>query len=463
MAVLANTSGVNTGDQDLSPYISGTGVTGQVAEFVTDTKTLQAAKLIAPTTNILTLTNAAASTLAINITAGKTLTLTAADNYTLTIPATGTAALLGTANVFTLTNTFGAVRIGTPYNSNIQNTYTMPTAAWTPVATGTVSTSGTTITGSGTTFLTDYKVGDAIGVDNLSGAPTPAYHGYITAIASNTSMTTDRFWVTTSGSAHRRLSPVFQIVSASNVPLFTVDSFGQIAYGGTNSNYIGTASNTSANQLVFTSTATSSTAIQFGGGRGSLRYDNTSFSGFKNVCIFYGNSGSLMIREDSQYIYLQAQLGIIQLPVTDARQLTVSGHTTQTLAPVLFYDNTAATNTVRNVLQLETQSTGTAANGLGAGLLYSLETATSGTMQTAGQISASWVDATNATRKAKLSLSAYDTAARLGLEIEASGTEPKIGFYGVAPIARAVLATGAGASVDDVITALQNLGLVKQS
>lgn len=39
----------------------------------------------------------------------------------------------------------------------------------------------------------------------------------------------------------------------------------------------------------------------------------------------------------------------------------------------------------------------------------------------------------------------------------------KVGFYGTAPIAQAVLATGAGATVDNVITALQNLGLVKQS
>ena len=44
-------------------------------------------------------------------------------------------------------------------------------------------------------------------------------------------------------------------------------------------------------------------------------------------------------------------------------------------------------------------------------------------------------------------------------------TQPAIkqGFYGVSPIARAVLATGASHTVDDVITALQNLGLVKQS
>lgn len=39
----------------------------------------------------------------------------------------------------------------------------------------------------------------------------------------------------------------------------------------------------------------------------------------------------------------------------------------------------------------------------------------------------------------------------------------KVGFYGVTPITRAVLATGAGATVDNVISALQALGLVKQS
>ena len=38
-----------------------------------------------------------------------------------------------------------------------------------------------------------------------------------------------------------------------------------------------------------------------------------------------------------------------------------------------------------------------------------------------------------------------------------------MGFYGTTSIAQAVLATGAGATVDNVITALQNLGLVKQA
>lgn len=42
-------------------------------------------------------------------------------------------------------------------------------------------------------------------------------------------------------------------------------------------------------------------------------------------------------------------------------------------------------------------------------------------------------------------------------------TVAEIGFYGHTPTTQQVLATGAGATVDNVITALQNLGLVKQS
>lgn len=42
-------------------------------------------------------------------------------------------------------------------------------------------------------------------------------------------------------------------------------------------------------------------------------------------------------------------------------------------------------------------------------------------------------------------------------------TGQQVGFYGHAASAQQVLATGAAHTVDDVITALQNLGLVKQS
>lgn len=122
----------------------------------------------------------------------------------------------------------------------------------------------------------------------------------------------------------------------------------------------------------------------------------------------------------------------------------------------------AATNAVSNVVTVGHDTSGAASSGFGAGQLFTLESSTTAA-QAAARIQALWNEATHATRKADLVLTAYDTAEREGLRIRGAGSAAAIGFYGVSPIERATLATGAGASVDDVITALQNLGLVKQS
>ena len=55
--------------------------------------------------------------------------------------------------------------------------------------------------------------------------------------------------------------------------------------------------------------------------------------------------------------------------------------------------------------------------------------------------------------------------ANLGLTIGTVGgaSGQKLGFYATTPITQALLATGVSHTVDDVITALQNLGLVRQS
>lgn len=49
-----------------------------------------------------------------------------------------------------------------------------------------------------------------------------------------------------------------------------------------------------------------------------------------------------------------------------------------------------------------------------------------------------------------------------GTQIGTAATQ-KLSVYGVTPIVQPVLATGAGHTVDDVITALQNFGIVRQS
>ncbi len=97
--------------------VVGTGTAGRCASW-SDTNTIAAGTITQPAANGLTITNAAACTLAFAVTIGKTLTLTATDNFNLTIPATGTTALLGTANAFTTsqtitetTDTVGALKI----------------------------------------------------------------------------------------------------------------------------------------------------------------------------------------------------------------------------------------------------------------------------------------------------------------------------------------------------------------
>ena len=51
-------------------------------------------------------------------------------------------------------------------------------------------------------------------------------------------------------------------------------------------------------------------------------------------------------------------------------------------------------------------------------------------------IDTAWVDSTDATRKARLIVTVYDTAAREAMRFEGSGTAPMIGSYGVAAVAR---------------------------
>ena len=123
----------------------------------------------------------------------------------------------------------------------------------------------------------------------------------------------------------------------------------------------------------------------------------------------------------------------------------------------------AVTNAVTNIVTVGHNTSGAAAAGFGTGLVLNAQSSTTAG-QSAALIAASWIVATHASRTARLALSAYDYGgAREGVRIDTDGSAALLGFYGHAAVAQQVLATGAGATVDDIITALQNLGLVKQS
>jgi hypothetical protein len=96
----------------------------------------------------------------------------------------------------------------------------------------------------------------------------------------------------------------------------------------------------------------------------------------------------------------------------------------------------AVTNTSIDLLRLGHNSTGLTAAGFGAGLNFTLESTTTVDMPAASVI-ATWADATHATRASRLTLYAFDSAnAREGIRIQASGTAPMLGFFGVAAAVR---------------------------
>lgn len=94
--------------------------------------------------------------------------------------------------------------------------------------------------------------------------------------------------------------------------------------------------------------------------------------------------------------------------------------------------DTATTNAIQEVQRTEAivTSTGVAAAGFGAAHTFYGESATNASYRQMGQVATYWRTATDATRAAVLALSAYDTAERKGIEIEASGTVPFITLFG---------------------------------
>jgi hypothetical protein len=107
---------------------------------------------------------------------------------------------------------------------------------------------------------------------------------------------------------------------------------------------------------------------------------------------------------------------------------------------------TAGTNAIVNVLTVGHDSTGTPAAGFGAGLIFELESTTTA-KQSAGLLTAEWATATHASRKARVTLSVYDTAVREAIRAEASGAAAMLGFFGVAAVVRPTALTATLTSI----------------
>lgn len=134
---------------------------------------------------------------------------------------------------------------------------------------------------------------------------------------------------------------------------------------------------------------------------------------------------------------------------SDIVQLAVTGFTTQTSDPLQITRNDTITNAISCMIRLthNTSGAGHGAAGLGAALDFYLEDDTNPDAQT-GRIAFLWGTAATATRKARGVFSVYDTAAREGMRIEASGAAPMIGFYGHAAAVQSAAYTTSNASPD---------------
>lgn len=141
---------------------------------------------------------------------------------------------------------------------------------------------------------------------------------------------------------------------------------------------------------------------------------------------------------------------------------TVLGTINQTTAATIYGAGThsltnATTNAAVTVETLTKNVTGAGvgAAGLGPRLVFAAESSTT-VDTTQADVTATWTDATHASRKTRLTLSAWDSAAaREGVRIEADGSVARIGFFGATAVVKptALTATVAAAPAGGTGTA----------
>ncbi|CAG0948027.1 hypothetical protein ANRL1_04840 [Anaerolineae bacterium] len=143
--------------------------------------------------------------------------------------------------------------------------------------------------------------------------------------------------------------------------------------------------------------------------------------------------------------------GVTGLGATPSSSFRLFVDSDGTIVPLLTRVLDATTTSVPILTDWRHRSSGTPANGFGAENRYILD-ANGGANNYASREIVSWVDAAVATRKARRTLSVYDTAEREAIRFEASGAAAMIGFLGANAVVRP-------AATVDLRTALINLGL----
>jgi len=416
-----------SGGLDYINDIGGAGIVGRVAEFVTNTKTLQAAKLIAPT--------------------GGILTLVSASDYTLTIPATGTVALLATANVFTvpqmIDGTTNAIQLRLQgHSTQTANLLTIEDAGAVLTA---ISNTGRFI--SDTASSTSARNDRGFFPFYISGYEYGIELGYSTryCLQITTSNTTDFRYRTYVNGAHATLQSDFTnrfvvLGSTGAVGINVSEPYELLEIRKDQS------TPTSIQLQNATDGGNAQTRAILKGGSGSsaaqigiINSGNTTYPSFANWFVANAN-GSL----DGMAFWTEGSKPI-KFATASIDALTLDGSTGSATMYTRAYSSSAVVNVLDLVSYVASASTGSAA-GFGAALKFTVETATDGANRQSAKIASVITEAANATFKSKLQLSAYDTAERLGIEIYADGTISLVGIGGVTPTARLHLPAGGTAA-----------------
>ncbi len=154
-------------------------------------------------------------------------------------------------------------------------------------------------------------------------------------------------------------------------------------------------------------------------------------------CIYLGFMAKGLSDADSYSIVIGASaIGL-------GANTTVLGTINQTTSATIYGAGTfsltnATTNAAVTVGTLTKNVTGAGvgAAGMGPRLTFAAESSTT-VDTTQADITATWTDATHATRKTRLTLSAWDSAAaREGIRIEADGTVARLGFFGATAVVK---------------------------
>lgn len=201
---------------------------------------------------------------------------------------------------------------------------------------------------------------------------------------------------------------------------------------------------------------TSSSGVAIGYNAGRYQADGTTALATSSLSTYLGTGSRGFSDSDSYSIVIGANATGL------GANTTVLGTINQTTAATIYGAGThsltdATTNAAVTVETLTKNVTGAGvgAAGLGPRLVFAAESSTTNDTQQA-DITATWTDATHATRKSRLALSASDSAAaREGVRIEADGSVARLGFFGATAVVKptALTATVAAAPAGGTGTA----------